>query len=189
MKKKDHTNYYVAGLVTLLTLIIYLAALRNDFVLWDDDVYVYDNPHIRSLDIRFFKWSFFDFYAPTWHPLTWISHALDYAVWGLNPFGHHLTNVVLHAANTFVVVLLMVSVLRIRKGRAPNSDVPGFSADGMVLIAAGITGLLFGLHPLHVESVAWVSERKDLLFALFFLLAIVLLRFTEWLLRRKWGIV
>ena len=63
------------------------------------------------LNLTFFKWAFFDFYAGNWHPLTWISHALDYAVWGLNPLGHHLTNNILHAVNTFLVVLLVVRLI------------------------------------------------------------------------------
>ena len=124
--------------------------------------------------MTFFRWSFFDFYAANWHPLTWISHALDYAVWGLNPLGHHLTNILFHAVNAFLVVLLMSSVLKTRKGPAMSSEAPGFLTERTMLIAAGVTGLLFGLHPVHVESVAWVSERKDLLCAVFFLLTIIM---------------
>jgi protein O-mannosyl-transferase len=164
----------MAGLISLLTLIIYLVALQNDFVLWDDDLYVFRNPHIQLINLSFFKWAFFSYHAYNWHPLTWISHALDYAVWGLNPLGHHLTNIILHAVNTFVVVLLVISLLKARKGPAVNSEAPGFLSERTMLIAAGITGLLFGLHPLHVESVAWVSERKDLLCALFYLLTIIM---------------
>jgi protein O-mannosyl-transferase len=163
----------MAGLVSLLTLIIYLVALQNDFVLWDDSLYIFENVHIRSLSGVFFKWAFFDFYGGNWHPLTWISHALDYAVWGLNPLGHHLTNIIFHAVNTFVVVLFVIRLLKARKGPAVSSEAPGFLSERTMLMAAGITGLLFGLHPLHVESVAWVAERKDLLCALFFLLSIM----------------
>ena len=130
-----------------------------------------------------------------WHPLTYLSHALDFAVWGLNPMGHHLTNNILHAVNTFLVVLLVVrlmeavsrgdSVPRPQIGRSTESPLQknpslagmtkqfSLAADtNAVLIAAATTGLLFGIHPLHVESVAWVSERKDLLCALFFLLSL-----------------
>jgi protein O-mannosyl-transferase len=163
----------VAGLTALLTLIIYLAALQNDFVLWDDSLYVFENIHIRLLNSAFFKWAFFDFYGSNWHPLTWISHALDYAVWGLNPLGHHLTNIIFHAVNTFVVVLVMIRLLESRKEQTMSSEAPGFLTERTILIAAGITGLLFGLHPVHVESVAWVAERKDLLCALFSLVSIM----------------
>jgi len=162
----------VAGLAALLTLIIYLAALQNDFVLWDDDLYVLKNPHIQSLNASFFKWAIFTFHAYNWHPLTWISHALDYAVWGLNPLGHHLTNIIFHAVNTFVVVFLMIRLLETKKEPTMSSGARGFLTERAILMAAGVTGLLFGLHPVHVESVAWVSERKDLLCALFYLLTI-----------------
>jgi hypothetical protein len=91
----------------------------------------------------------------------------------LNPLGHHLTNIILHAANTFVVVFLIIRLLDIVKERTVQSTLSLFLNEQSILIAAGTTGLLFGLHPVHVESVAWVAERKDLLCALFFLLSIV----------------
>jgi hypothetical protein len=169
---RRHVPYYLAVFVSLTTLSVYLPALRNDFVTWDDDIYVINNLHIRSLNLAFFKWAFSSFYAVNWHPLTWVSHALDYSVWGLNPFGHHLTNIVLHAVNTFFVVLLCIKLLEMWKERSMPDEASTF-LDGLgIMIAAGVTGLLFGLHPLHVESVAWVAERKDLLCGLFFLLGI-----------------
>ena len=176
--KRDCIKYYLAALVSLITFSVYLASLRNDFVIWDDDTYVFDNPYIRSFDLNLLKWAFFDFYAANWHPLTWISHALDYAVWGLAPMGHHLTNNILHAVNTFIVVLLVVRLLESRKA----GKLAGWQADKLTsshdmnftLIASATTGLLFGLHPIHVESVAWVSERKDLLCAFFFLLSVMM---------------
>ena len=167
--KNYHFKYYLAASVSLITLFVYLASLRNEFVDWDDNSYVFDNPHIRSFDLAFLKWAFFDFYSANWHPLTWISHALDYAVWGLNPLGHHLTNNVLHAVNTFVVVLLVAKLLASWQAGKPASS----HESRFTLIAAGTTGLLFGLHPIHVESVAWVAERKDLLCALFYLLSVM----------------
>ena len=78
---------YLAVFASLTTLAVYLPALWNDFVAWDDDMYVINNLHIRSLNWAFFKWAFSSFYESNWHPLTWVSHALDYAVWGLNPLG------------------------------------------------------------------------------------------------------
>ena len=171
---------------------VYLSSLRNDFVGYDDNTYVVDNPHIRSFDLSFLKWAFFDFYAANWHPFTWISHALDYTVWGLNPLGHHLTNNILHAVNTFLVVLLVARLLEVGhdsrpsgksgtlpKGSRKRPDFPSddspftFHVSRFTLITAAVTGLLFGLHPIHVESVAWVAERKDLLCALFYLLSVM----------------
>jgi len=166
--KKHHLIYYLAASVALITFISYLSSLQNEFVEWDDGRYVFENPHIRSFDLSFLKWAFLDFYAANWHPLTWISHALDYAVWGLNPLGHHLTNNILHAVNTFLVVVLVVRLIEaVHDSRLSSHDAR------FTLFAAAVTGLLFGLHPIHVESVAWVAERKDLLCGLFSLLSVM----------------
>jgi tetratricopeptide (TPR) repeat protein len=166
-------RYYLAAIVSLATLSLYLVALRHEFVIWDDPEYVLNNYQIRSLDWAFLRWAFSTFYASNWHPLTWISHALDYAVWGLNPFGHHLTNIVLHAANTFLVVILYMKLRDIWTARTLTSVRADAREGQRGLIAAGVAGLLFGMHPVHVESVAWVSERKDLLCGLFYLLSLL----------------
>lgn len=160
---------FLALLAGLLCFLVYLPALENGFVSWDDDVYLYNNDHIRHLNGEFFRWAFTEFRASNWHPLTWISHALDYAVWGLNPFGHHLTSVLLHCCNTLMVVLLTHQLL------ASISKVEGSFLSNRVnlTLIALVSGLLFGLHPLHVESVAWVSERKDLLSSFFYLLSLL----------------
>jgi len=145
--------------------VVYLPALQNGFVSWDDNFYIYENDHIRHLNSEFFRWAFGEFYASNWHPLTWLSHAVDYAVWGLDPWGHHLSNILLHSVNTLLVTLLAYRLLEL----APTFWGGLISKDSGFLVVALITGLLFGLHPLHVESVAWISERKDLLCALFYL--------------------
>ncbi|HWR59466.1 MAG TPA: hypothetical protein VN328_11325, partial [Thermodesulfovibrionales bacterium] len=162
---------YVAGAASLATFAVYLSSLQHEFLQWDDTLHILDNPHIRSLDPAFFRWAFFDSYAGNWHPLTWMSHALDYAIWGVNPLGHHLTSNILHAINTFVVVLLVA-----RLWEASSNGLSGSSSPSGLngFIVAATTGLLFGLHPLHVESVAWVSERKDLLCALFFMMSVMM---------------
>ena len=108
---RKNYKYYCAAVIALMTLLIYLPALQNNFVEWDDPIYASENFHIRSLGASFFEWAFSTFTASNWHPLTWISHALDYAVWGLNPLGHHLTSIVLHALNTFLVVVLVIRLL------------------------------------------------------------------------------
>jgi len=170
--KKTAIKYWPAAVVSLATFIIYLASLRNEFVWWDDNFYIYDNPSIRALGAPLFRWAFLDFYYSNWHPLTWMSHALDYALWGLDPLGHHLTSIILHAVNTFLVAIVIMRLLDAAKNRAAE-DKESFLNDRTNLIAACVTGLLFGLHPVHVESVAWVSERKDLLCGLFYLLSIM----------------
>ena len=174
MIKRLNIKYLAVSLITLITFLVYLPALQNDFVNWDDDDYVYENPYIQKINISFFRWAFFDFHAANWHPLTWISHAIDYAMWGLNPLGHHLTNNILHSMNTLLVILLVIKLAEVfeesrRQGGTPSA----FLHERTKVIIGAVTGLLFGIHPLHVESVAWISERKDLLCALFFLLSIL----------------
>ena len=174
MKRPKALKIILATSVALLTFIEYLPSLQNAFVQRDDGSYIFANQHIHSIDVAFFKWAFFDFYAANWHPLTWIVHALDYKLWGLIPLGHHLTSVLLHAFNTFLVVSLVIKILEAFKVRSTNNGFSSFIDDKTTLIAAGVTGLLFGLHPVHVESVAWASEKKDLLCALFFLLSLLM---------------
>jgi tetratricopeptide (TPR) repeat protein len=154
--------------VALLVVLLYLPALGNGFVNWDDDLYVYNNPQVRSIAPSSLLRAFTHIHAASgnWHPLTMISHAADYAIWGLRPLGHHLTSILLHGFNAALVVLLALRLLQARPG--------GRALSRRAMLAAGLmAGLLFGLHPLHVESVAWVSERKDLLAALFYLLGVL----------------
>ncbi|MBI5644003.1 MAG: tetratricopeptide repeat protein [Deltaproteobacteria bacterium] len=171
MKERKHIILAAAFLVAVLTLIVYLPSLQNGFVNWDDPGYVYKNANIRSLNLY---WVFTAEVVGNWHPLTLLSFVLDYAVWGLNPKGYHLTNSVLHAVNTFLSVILAFSLCASAKK----------TKEGLYrswpVFAAIITGLLLGLHPMHVESVAWISERKDVLSALFFMLSIIsYLGYTE----------
>jgi len=166
-------RFIVAVSVAIITFIVYLPALHNGFVNWDDGDYVFENTFIQQLDVNLFKSAFTEFNASNWHPLTWLSHALDYAMWGMNPRGHHLTNNILHAIDTLLVVLLVSGLLHfvfMKTGKDRRSKFPEERAS---LIAGAVAGLLFGLHPLHVESVAWVSERKDVLCALFFFLSLL----------------
>ena len=149
-----------AAIAAAITCVVYLPSLWNGFVNWDDQWYVYNNPLIQTIDLRALATSI---QVGNWHPLTMFSLALDYKLWGLDPFGYHLGNTVLHAANTFLAAVITAKLIHvIRPGER------GFS-----FVAALATGLLFGLHPLHVESVAWISERKDVLCGLFFFLSVL----------------
>lgn len=130
----------------------------------DDLGYVTGNPLIRSIDLRFFGRVFTTVVLNNWHPLTIISYALDYTLWGLNPFGYHLTNIIFHTANTFLAGTL---AFRLASLSGQKEDAGGAIITGMV------TALVFGLHPLHVESVAWVAERKDVVSCFFFLLSVL----------------
>jgi tetratricopeptide (TPR) repeat protein len=178
VSKISHHNikiFAAAFMAALFTILIYIPALQNDFVNWDDPQYIYENHHIQYIDLKFFKWMFTTFHASNWHPLTWLSHAIDYAIWGLNPMGHHLTSVILHGLNTFLVFLLIMKLMESAKAK----ELPPFTPEQekqfrtKTIIVSTVTALLFGIHPIHVESVAWISERKDVLYAFFFLLSLL----------------
>ena len=141
-------------LIAAVTAIVYRPVLLNGFIDFDDDVYVTINRTVRQgVTLNGFIWSFTTFYAANWHPLTWLSHMLDIQLFNLNPAGHHATSLLLHTLNS----LLLCTVLY---------RLTGFI--GRSLFVA----LLFAIHPLHVESVAWIAERKDVLSTLFWLLTI-----------------
>ncbi len=172
---KGCIEYFLAGLVAAATFLVYLRTLRNGFVNWDDGRYVYDNTHIHSFNAAFLKWAS-GFYFANWHPLTLVSYAMDYAIWGADPVGYHLTNIILHSANVFIFTVLVMELISAWEETAVGRQAPTESAfllNKFKLIAGVTAGLLFGLHPLHVESVAWVAERKDVLCGLFFLLSIL----------------
>ncbi len=168
------SKHIIALLAAVTAFIVFLPALGNDFINWDDNVYVYENTFVRSFNVDLFRAAFLEFHSSNWHPLTWLSHAIDYSLWGLNPLGHHLTNVILHALNTMLVVLLAVRLLEgMRISSSCNSPSEQLLSDRERIVAGAATGVLFGIHPLRVESVAWIAERKDLLCAFFFLLSMM----------------
>lgn len=156
----------IAWLASIICLLVYLRAINGDFVNYDDYQYVVDNTAIRLLDLQFVKEALTTSYMGWWMPLTWISFAVDYHFWGLNPLGYHLTNILLHAANTGLVVLVADGLLWKAKESSGTSK---YLYPATLLVAA----LLWGLHPLRVESVAWVTERKDVLNGIFSLTAIL----------------
>ncbi len=147
-------GFALALLLIVATVALYHSVKRYPFVTFDDRDYVVRNFQIQSgLDWDTVQWAFTTFYSSNWHPLTWLSHALDYQLFKLNPSGHHDTNVLFHALNA----ALLFWVLWRATGYAGRS----------FMVAA-----LFALHPINVESVAWVSERKNVLSMFFFLLAL-----------------
>lgn len=156
----------VAGiLVFLVTFLVYLPALQNGFVNWDDGEYVYENQNLQSIDFGFFGWCLTAVVNALWHPITLFSLAVDYTVWGLNPIGYHLTNSLIHASNTLLVYIIVFKLIKASPGKTSRTSKINIKA----FVASLVTALLFGTHPLHVESVAWISERKDVLCAFFFL--------------------
>ncbi len=145
----------LALLLALATFALYLPVAWFGFVVYDDGLYVTDQPIVQAgVTWAGVKWAFTTMAASNWHPLTWLSHMIDCGVFGLNPAGPHVVNALFHAAN---VALLFTLLLRITNKLWPSA-----------FIAA-----LFAWHPLHVESVAWIAERKDVLSTFFTLLALL----------------
>jgi len=146
--------FVLSLLLVVVTLALYNPVNRHPFVNYDDDRYITDNPHIRGgLSWETISWALTSTEQANWHPLTWISHALDYQLFHLNAAGHHFTSLLIHALSAALLFLLLVR---------------GTGRTGPSLFVAA----LFALHPINVESVAWVAERKNVLCTLFFFLAI-----------------
>lgn len=159
-------------ILSLLTLATLWPVLRSEFVAFDDPYYVLQNPHVMAgLTWSGIAWAFTSGYAANWHPLTWVSHMADVSLFGRNPSGHHATNLLLHTLAT----LLLFLVFRSLTGSVGRS---------------GWVAALFAIHPAHIESVAWVSERKDVLSAVFWFAAIG--AYAAWTRRpiaRRYGLV
>lgn len=148
-------------LVAVITFLFFLPSLSGEFIIQDDSLYIVGNPLIRQFNPQMVLQAFAQAHFGWWIPLTWISFAFDYYFWGLDPFGYHLHNMVLHALNAGLVVLIADLVCRhyfTGEGEVTDRHYPLFLV---------FTGLLFSLHPLRVESVAWVAERKDVLNGIF----------------------
>lgn len=179
MENMDKQSVRLAGsilLVSAIAFVVFSPVLMHDFLRYDDEIYVYENPHIRSLNIENIKWVFTHSYFKSYTPVSLISHSIDYAVFGFNPSGHHLTNLLLHAINTGWVFLLALAVFVIARHRGNVRNLLHHVASGTdtpVLVGAALASLVFALHPLRVESVAWVSDRKDLLMGWFLLPALL----------------
>jgi protein O-mannosyl-transferase len=163
----ENRNTVLCLLLVLVTLAFYNPIAHNGFTNLDDDIYILDNAHVRAgLTWSTVKWAFTSFDAANWHPLTWLSHALDYQLFKLNPAGPHYVNVLLHSWSAVLLFLLLES------------------ATGWTWPALMVAGL-FALHPVNVESVAWAAERKNVLSMLFFLLT---MHAYQWYVRRGGGV-
>ena len=151
----NRNHIYISFLLALVTLAVYWQAGSHDFINFDDNLYVTANPTVQmGLTREGFRWAFASTHAANWHPVTWLSHMSDVQLFGLDPKGHHLVSVLIHAVNG----VLLFHLLYRMTGAFWRSIV---------------TAALFSLHPLRVESVAWVAERKDQLSIMFGLLALV----------------
>ena len=163
MKNNDKTTYnflfnrrqeiIICIFLIVASLVVYWQITNHEFINYDDGIYVTENPHVQSgLTFKSIKWAFTTGRAANWHPVTWLSHMLDIELYGLNPMGHHWMNLQIHIINS----ILLFIVLKMMTGAVWKS----------AFVAA-----LFALHPLHVESVAWISERKDVLSTFFWILS------------------
>ena len=151
------------ALVGLATLLVFLPALGNQFVNWDDEVNLVSNPQFRGLGWDQLRWMFSNSLGGHYIPVTWLSFALDYVLWGMRPAGYHATSVVLHTANAILFYFVARRLLH-----------AAVRADGRsVILGAAVAALLFSLHPLRVESVAWATERRDVLMGFFTLLCVL----------------
>jgi protein O-mannosyl-transferase len=152
---RKHLVWLLSAAIFVSVVWTYFPTLRNGFVAYDDPTYVTENAHVKTgLTLENLGWAFASEEASNWHPLTWISHMVDCQLFGLQAWGHHLTSVLIHALNSVLLFLL----LRQMTGLIWQS----------LFVAA-----IFALHPLRVESVAWVAERKDVLSTLFWLLSMM----------------
>jgi tetratricopeptide (TPR) repeat protein len=150
----DRRNTVLCFVLVLVTLAFYNPIFHNEFTNFDDDAYILDNAHVRAgLTWETVKWAFTSYDAANWHPVTWLSHALDYQLFKVNPAGTHYVNVLLHAGSAILLFLLLES------------------ATGFTWASFMVAGL-FALHPVNVESVAWAAERKNVLSMVFFLLTL-----------------
>ena len=153
----------ISAFLAAMALIVYWRALDNGFIVYyDDGEYVTQNAHIQNgLTPDAISWAFTSTHSANWHPVTWLSHMLDCALYGLNPAGHHLTNLLLHAGTTILLFLVLTRMT-------------GF------IWRSAFVAALFAVHPLHVESVAWIAERKDVLSAFFWMLTMwAYVRYSE----------
>jgi protein O-mannosyl-transferase len=148
-------KYAAPALLAVLICITYYQITGHAFISYDDEAYITENAHVMNgLTYDGITWALTSLEISYWHPLTWISHMIDYQLYGGDPFGHHLTSLVLHIANTLLLFYLLYQTT---KKYWPS-----------LFVAA-----LFALHPLHVESVAWAAERKDLLSTFFMMLTLI----------------
>lgn len=171
-RKFHRDDFLIAAALAVMTLAVYGQVINHQFINYDDDLYIQNNPIvIEGLTLKGIGWAFTTFHAGNWHPLTWLSHMFDSQLFGLSAGKHLMMNALIHVANTLLLYFFLKRVTQARWQSA--------------LVAA-----LFALHPLHVESVAWAAERKDTLSAFFGLLALLAYaRYTESVSWKRYALV
>ena len=153
--------------VTVVAGLVFAPVLQNDFVNWDDRVNILENRSYRGLSWTHLQWMFTTFHNSLYRPLTWITLGADYLLWGMNPAGYHLTSLILHCAAALLFYFLSVQLLSLATASSPRrTDLP-------VHVAAAFAALLFAIHPLRVEPIAWASGRENVVAAPFFILTLI----------------
>lgn len=157
------------ALIFCVTLAAFVPALRGQFLDWDDVVNFVENPYYRGLGPAQLRWMFTSTLMGHYIPLTWMTFGLNYVLGGMNPWGYHLVNLLLHASNTILVYLVARRLMAAATGGGAQVG----RTDPSIVWSSAFSALVFGIHPLRVESVAWITERRDVLCGLFFLLAVL----------------
>jgi len=165
--KNPKQIFFVLGIILATTLFAFFPAIHNDFTNWDDTGYVTENKLIKDLSLSNLKNFFTQNVEGNFHPLTMLSLALDYHFFELNPLPYHIVNILLHLLNTVLVFFFILNLLN----HQGFKNLDGFFESR--LLVPTITAILFGIHPMHTESVAWVAERKDVLYSFFFLFSLI----------------
>src|SRR2546426_6614468 len=159
-------SWLVSALIAVVTFAAFLPTLQNQFVAWDDGKNLLNNYHYRGLGWTHLRWMWTT-HQGHYIPVTWMTFGLDYLLWGMNPAGYHLTSLLLHAANAVAFFFVVRRILTLA--------LPSPSERGHALaVAAAVAALVFAIHPLRVESVAWATERRDVLSGLLYLLTILM---------------
>ncbi len=183
-------SFYFLAVVMAATALAFAPSLRCGFVNWDDDVNLLQNLNYRGLNWTHIHWMFTTFYLGPYQPLSWLSYGLDYKLWGMNPFGYHLTNFLLHIINAglfYLVCILLIERIASYSQRSAPESLPRGAPSGPranslaekarrdlnLQVSAAVAALVFAIHPLRAESVVWVTERRDVLSGLFYLLALL----------------
>jgi Flp pilus assembly protein TadD len=169
MTRAGRAGILLPILIFCVTGAAFLPALRGEFLNWDDSVNFVANPHYRGLGWPQIQWMFTTTLMGHYIPVTWLSFGLSYVLGGMSPWGYHLANILLHAGNATLVYVITRRLLAAAQGDGAQET----RSTWPVILAGGFAALLWGVHPLRVESVAWITERRDVLCGLFLLLAVL----------------
>ncbi len=160
-------HWLLPTLIAVITFVVFLPTLQNGFVNWDDEAHLVENPHYRGLGWEQLRWMFTTCFQGSCMPLNWVTYGLDYVLWGMNPSGYHLTSLLVHVVNAVVFYCLSLRLLRLGLGASDVlSNVP-------IRLAASFSALIFSIHPLQVEVVAWATGREIAIAGFFFFLTLI----------------